>query len=78
VKATPAACELSWIKQWAAAAGPLAAERRRALAALTDSEVAAAALALLDLAARLPPDPSRRSTSGLVEQQARLHQRQMP
>jgi hypothetical protein len=70
--------ERSWVNRWAAASGPLAAERRRALAALTEDEGAEAALALLDLAAKVPPDPRRRPTSGLIEQQALLHRRRRP
>jgi hypothetical protein len=73
-----AARERSWVDQWAEAAEALAAERRASLAALTESEAAAAAVALLDLGAVLPPDPKRRATSGFVEQQAEFHRRRTP
>jgi hypothetical protein len=68
----------AWARQWAEAATALAEERRASLAALTDAEAAAAALALLDLAASLPPDPAADSTSGFVEQQALFHRRRTP
>jgi len=68
----------AWASQWAEAAEPLAAERRRSLAALTESEAAAAAVALLDLGATLPPDPARRATSGFVQQQAQFHRHCTP
>ena len=65
----------AWAAQWRSAAKALAEERRASLAALTDSEAAAASVALLDLGASLPPDPARRATSGFVEQQALFHRR---
>lgn len=61
------------MRQWRQAAGALRDERRRRLAALTDDQARAATAALLDLAARVPIPPERRSSSGLVEQQAILH-----
>lgn len=54
---------------WAEAGSALAAERHRALAAGTDAEFREASLDLLRLAERLPPDPARDRTSGLVEMQ---------
>jgi hypothetical protein len=75
VKAEQAERARAWAKQWAGAAKALADERRASLAALTESEAAAASVALLDLGASLPPDPARRATSGFVEQQALFHRR---
>jgi len=67
--------ELRWIEQWRSAGPELAAVRRRELALLTDEQARVAALELLAIAAALPIDPLRLTTSGLIEQQALLHGR---
>ncbi|MGH3755059.1 MAG: hypothetical protein ACRDRP_20660 [Pseudonocardiaceae bacterium] len=54
------------VAQWRAAGPALAAVRRRELRALSEAEALGAVLALLDLAADLPP---KSGGSGLVEQQ---------
>lgn len=63
------------MEQWRAAGPALAGVRRRELARLSDEAALAATHALLDLAARLPLDPQRVTTSGLVAQQQLLHRR---
>jgi hypothetical protein len=49
--------------------------RWRELAALSDEAARAVSDALIDLALQVPLPAERRSTSGLVEQQALFHRR---
>ena len=58
--------ERAIVAQWRAAGPALAAVRRRELRALSETEALDAVLALLDLAADLPP---KSGGFGLVEQQ---------
>ena len=58
------------MEQWRSAGPALDAERRERLARLEGERAAAAVDAVLDLAAHAPRSPARRSTSGLIEQQA--------
>jgi hypothetical protein len=67
---SPDPAHLAWLNQWREAGQALAEERRSRLAALTDEQALAAADAVLSLAAALPDSARRRTTSGLVEQQA--------
>lgn len=71
----PTPNERRWIEQWRSAGPALAEVRRRELAGLSNEAALAATHALLDLAARLPLDPRRLATSGLVTQQELLHRR---
>jgi hypothetical protein len=70
--------ERAWMAQWRGAAVALAEQRVRELKALTDEDVRAAVLALLDLGASLPYPPERERTSGLVIQQALFHRKRPP
>ena len=65
----------AWMAQWRAARGALREQRARELRALTDASALAAAEALLSTAIFTGPSESRRTSSGLVRQQALLHHR---
>lgn len=70
--------ERRWMQQWNAAREALREQRARELAALSEEDALAAADALLTIEAvvELPPAPSR--TSGLVQQQALFHRKNLP
>jgi len=63
----------AWMEQWRAASHALAEQRRRELRQLTDEAALAAAEALLSMADPRAVPGHRRSSSGLVDQQALLH-----
>ncbi len=63
----------AWLEQWRSAAEALADQRARELGALTEARALMASDALLSLADPGSVSPERRSTSGLVAQQAILH-----
>lgn len=65
--------EREWVEQWKAAAEALADRRRLDLRLMSEEEALAAAENLLSLAETVVLNPARRSSSGLVEQQAILH-----
>jgi hypothetical protein len=65
--------EHEWVEQWRAAGEALAAQRRRDLSLMSEDEALAAAENLLSLVETVALNPARRSSSGLVEQQAILH-----
>jgi hypothetical protein len=67
-----------WMAQWRAALAALRAQRANELAALSNEQALAAADVLLsiDLAAALPE--ARRTSSGLVRQQALFHSKVEP
>jgi hypothetical protein len=65
----------AWLKQWRSAAAALADQRARELSTLTPARALTASDALLSLADPGSLSPDRRSTSGLVAQQAMLHRR---
>jgi hypothetical protein len=67
--------EHEWAEQWKAAAEALADRRRRDLRRMSEDEALAAAENLLSLVETVALNPARRSSSGLVEQQAILHRR---
>jgi hypothetical protein len=67
--------EYEWVEQWKAAAESLADRRRRDLRLMSEDEALAAAENLLSLVETVALNPARRSSSGLVEQQAILHGR---
>jgi hypothetical protein len=67
--------EYEWVEQWKAAAEALADRRRRDLRLMSEDEALAAAENLLSLVETVALNPARRSSSGLVEQQAILHGR---
>jgi hypothetical protein len=71
------AAHATWMRQWREAARALDQDRRAALAALTDEQALAASEAVLSLAGAHPPSPARRTTSGLVEQQALFHRQRV-
>jgi hypothetical protein len=60
------------MEQWRGAARALAEERRARLAGLSPARALAAADAVLSLASSRPLGVARRTSSGLVEQQALL------
>jgi hypothetical protein len=62
-----------WLRQWESAGPALAEQRKKELRELSVSQALAASDALLSLAATAALDPSRRTHSGLVEQQALFH-----
>jgi hypothetical protein len=64
-----------WIAQWTAARSALRAQRAAELAALSDEQALAAADALLSIGQLADMAPARRTSSGLVQQQALLHRR---
>jgi SAM-dependent methyltransferase len=65
--------EREWMAQWRRAAPALEQVRARELASLRPADALAAAEALLTIAARMPLPPQRRTWSGLVVLQRRLH-----
>jgi hypothetical protein len=67
--------EYGWVEQWKAAAEALADRRRLDLRLMSEDEALAAAENLLSLVETVALNPARRSSSGLVEQQAILHGR---
>ena len=75
VLATP---QQTWMAQWRGAREALRVQRALELAALSDEQTLAAAdvLLSLELAAALPE--ARRTSSGLVRQQALFHGRAEP
>jgi hypothetical protein len=62
--------QAEWMRQWLVAAQVLADDRRARLARLTRKEGLAYSEAVLSLAGSTPVNVARRTTSGLVEQQA--------
>jgi hypothetical protein len=62
-----------WLSQWEAAGPALAEQRRKELRELSEAQALAASEALLSLVTTTTLDPSRRTHSGLVDQQALLH-----
>lgn len=72
--ALPDAAHAEWMRQWRGAAQALAEDRRTRLAALTEEEALVASDAALSLAGSVPLSPARRTTSGLVQQQALFQQ----
>ena len=67
---TPTPEERRWIKQWRLAGPALARIKRQELRAMTDAQALRASNRVLSLASYLPRSPRRRSTSGLIQQQA--------
>jgi hypothetical protein len=67
--------ERRWLNQWARAQTALRDQRARELRALSDDRALAAAEALLAIVDLGILPERRRSSSGLVEQQAVLHRR---
>jgi hypothetical protein len=67
--------EYEWAEQWKAAADALVDQRRHRLRMMSEAEALAAAENLLSLVDTVALDPARRTSSGLVEQQAILHGR---
>ena len=67
--------EYEWVEQWKNAAEALADRRRRDLRRMSEDEALAATENLLSLVETVALNPVRRSSSGLVEQQAILHRR---
>jgi hypothetical protein len=68
----------AWIEQWRAARIALSIQRGAELRAMTDIAVLAAAEALLSTGYVAAVPNSRRTSSGLVQQQALLHRRAEP
>lgn len=64
-----------WLRQWQGAGPALAEQRKRELREISESQALSASEALLSLATMVPLAPSRRTHSGLVEQQALFHRR---
>jgi hypothetical protein len=67
----------AWMAQWRVAAPQLLEIHHRELRGLTDEQALHAADALLSLAAGSPYSEERRRHSGLVDQQALFHGRQL-
>lgn len=65
----------AYVRQWAETGKLLEEQRWRELSSLTVTRALAASDALIDAALQVPLPPSRRTWSGLVEQQDRLHRR---
>ena len=65
----------AWMAQWRAARRALREQRASELRALTDTSAQAAAEALLSTDVLTGASESRRTSSGLVRQQALLHHR---
>jgi len=63
----------AWMAQWRASQGALREQRVRELRAMTDQTALAAADALLSAVFLTGPADSRRTSSGLVRQQALFH-----
>ena len=70
--------ERRWIAQWKEARSALRAQRAAELARLSDERALAAAEALLSIGHATRLSPARRTSSGLVQQQALLHRRALP
>ena len=70
-----AAAQRRWVEQWKEAGKALEDQRRRELMSLTADRALAASEALLALASPERLSAERRTSSGLVEQQRLLHQR---
>jgi hypothetical protein len=70
--------EHEWVERWKAAAEALDVQRRLRLRLMSEAEALAAAENLLSLVDTVALDPARRTSSGLVEQQAILHGRSRP
>ena len=68
--ASPDPAHVSWMRQWHKASRALAEERRARLAGLSEAQALAAADAVLSVAGSCPASVARRTSSGLVEQQA--------
>jgi len=68
----------AWMAQWHAARAALGAQRAAELRALSNDQALAAADGLLSLACVPAVSATRRSSSGLVQQQAILHRRPVP
>ncbi len=68
----------AWMAQWRAAQGALRGQRARELRAMTDQSALAAAEALLSAEFLTAQAESRRTSSGLVQQQALLHRPSEP
>ena len=62
-----------WLRQWLSAGPALAEQRKKELRGLSANQALQASDALLSLAVPTALDPSRRSHSGFVEQQALFH-----
>jgi hypothetical protein len=62
-----------WAEQWKFAATALAQQKRKELREMTSEAALAASDALLEIGAVSELSPSRRTSSGLVEQQALSH-----
>jgi hypothetical protein len=62
-----------WAQQWKHAAVMLAEQKRKELREMTPKQALAASDALLQIGASSELSPSRRTSSGLVEQQALFH-----
>ena len=62
-----------WVGQWRHAATVLARQKRKELREMTSEEALAASDALLEIGASSELSPSRKTNSGLVEQQALFH-----
>ena len=65
----------TYVQGWAETGRLLEEQRWRELPALTEAEAIAASDALIRAALQVPLPESRRSWSGLVEQQDRFHRR---
>ncbi len=65
----------AWMAQWHGAREALRAQRAADIRALSDADALAAADALLSLGRLAPVSESRRTSSGLVRQQAIFHGR---
>ena len=65
----------NYVRQWSDTGRVLNEQRWRELAALDTERALAASDALIDAALLVPLPESRRSASGLVEQQALFHRR---
>ena len=71
--ASSAETERQWLGQWKTAGPALLEQRKTELRELTVEKALAASEALLSLVTTVTLAPSRRSHSGLVEQQALFH-----
>ncbi len=67
-----------WIKQWKRAETALAQQKKKELQEMTPEQALAASEALLELGADSRLNPTRRISSGLVEQQALFHKTSSP
>ncbi len=70
-----AEAQRQWLQQWKGAAIALAEQRRKDLRRLSDHQALAASEALLSLVTTVTLRASRRSWSGLIEQQALFRRR---